>query len=293
MVTVDVRSDGSERVKYDYNGYFAYIRRGLLSRYPNYAADSHWHDDLEFISILSGSMWYNVNGELILLKQGEGILVNARQLHYGFSSTREECEFFCVLLHPMLLCATQNMDHDHVSPFLTDEGIPYVLLHHDVPWQQKILDAVQYIHDVKNNTAAPLHIQRTFYDIWILLTENISIQSVAHGKGDKRLALLKDMLGFIHKRYADAITLADIAQAGKVSKSTCLAVFRQYLHETPVNYLISYRLKIAANYLQDTSLSISEIALSTGFTGISYFSETFRKKYDCSPGVYRNKVTKE
>ncbi len=75
MAFVDTRSDGSEKVKYDYEGYFAYIRKGLLSNYQNFAAESHWHDDLEFISVLSGNMDYNINGKILHLKAGQGIIV--------------------------------------------------------------------------------------------------------------------------------------------------------------------------------------------------------------------------
>ena len=124
MAIVEKRADGSERVKYDYDGYMAYIRRGLLSNYPNFAADSHWHDDLEFISVLSGSMDYNVNGEILHLKAGQGIIVNARQIHYGFSTAHNECEFYCILLHPMLLCTSQHIDRDFVSPVLSDSSLP-------------------------------------------------------------------------------------------------------------------------------------------------------------------------
>ena len=40
-------------------------------------------------------MSYNVNGTIVRLGEGEGIFVNARQLHYGFSEERTECDFLC------------------------------------------------------------------------------------------------------------------------------------------------------------------------------------------------------
>lgn len=61
------------------------MREALLSQYPEYRAPSHWHDDIEFICVLSGGMKYNVNGEIVNLKKGEGIFVNSGQMHSGFS----------------------------------------------------------------------------------------------------------------------------------------------------------------------------------------------------------------
>ncbi len=292
MAQVDIRGDGSEKVKYDYDGYYAYIRRGLLSHYPNLAADSHWHDDLEFISVLSGSMDYNVNGEIIHLESGQGIIVNARQLHYGFSSEHKDCEFYCVLLHPMLLCTSQQIDHDFVSPLLSDSSLPYIFLAGNTEWQRLILADIEAIYENRGKPAAPLYIQNAFYHIWILLTEN-ALKLRSERKQNRNLSVLKDMLSFIQKNYADKVTLDNIAASGNVSKSTCLVIFKKYLQDTPTNYLIGYRLKKSVKLLKNTDLSISEIALEVGFGGVSYFAETFRKNYGCSPSEYRAKGAKQ
>ncbi len=289
MAIVDKRADGSERVKYDYDGYMAYIRRGLLSYYPNFAADSHWHDDIEFISVLSGSMDYNVNGEILHLEAGQGIIVNARQIHYGFSNEHKDCEFYCVLLHPMLLCTSQYIDRDFVSPILSDSSLPYVFLDSNMDWQREILSDIESVYLYKDKPNAPLYVQNAFYHIWILLSENI-LKEKRVKRQDRNLSLLKDMLVFIQKNYADKITLGDIAKSVNVSKSTCLAIFKKYLQDTPTNYLIGYRLKRATKMLEDSDMSITEIALTVGFGGVSYFAETFRKYYGYSPSEYRKGI---
>ena len=81
----DNSADYSETVDYNRKEYPFYIRRGILSTYPNYSAVSHWHEDLEFIIILSGRMSYNVNGATVELSPDDGIMVNSRQFHYGYS----------------------------------------------------------------------------------------------------------------------------------------------------------------------------------------------------------------
>ncbi len=288
MAAVDKRADGSERVKYDYDGYMAYIRKGLLSNYPNFAAESHWHDDLEFISVLSGSMDYNVNGEILHLEAGQGIIVNARQIHHGFSAAHNECEFYCILLHPMLLCTSQHIDRDFVSPILSDGSLPYVLLNSESEWQREILSDIEAMYLCRNKQNAPLYVQNTFYHIWILLSEN-ALKIKRTKRQDRNLSVLKDMLVFLQRNYADKITLQDIAKSGNVSKSTCLVIFKKYLQNTPTNYLIGYRLKKAIKFLKNSDMTITEIALETGFGGVSYFAETFRKNYGCSPSEYRSK----
>ncbi len=289
MIQIDIRENGSEKVKYDHDGYYAYIRRGQLSRYPNYAADSHWHDDLEFISVLSGEMDYNVNGEILHLEAGQGVIVNARQLHYGFSYEHRECVFYCVLLHPMLLCATRQIDRELVSPILSDTSLPYILLDTGTEWQRQILSDLQAMYEKRETPTAALFIQSAFYRIWLLLCEN-AVKTRRVRKQDRSLAVLKDMLFFIQKHYAERVTLDDIASAGNVSKSTCLVIFKRYLQDTPANYLIGYRLKQAIKLLKAGELTVTEIALEVGFGGVSYFSEAFRKHYGSSPREYKRNM---
>ncbi len=289
MIQVDVRVDGSEKVKYDYDGYYAYIRRGRLSYYPNFAADSHWHDDLEFISILSGSMDYNVNGEILHLKAGQGIMINARQIHHGFSPEYKDCEFYCVLLHPMLLCTSQNIDRNFVSPILSDNSLPYILFDNKTEWQKEILSDIEAMYLCKDRLNAPLYLQNSFYHIWAQISEN-ALKVKQTKQQNRNLSVLKDMLIFVQKNFSNKITLQDIAKAGNVSKSTCLVIFKKYLQDTPTNYLIGYRLKEAIKMLKGSDLPITEIAFEAGFSGASYFAETFKKNYSCSPSEYRQNI---
>lgn len=99
---IELNDDYSEAIRYDRPDYPIYVRRGTLSHYPNYAAPSHWHDDVELIAVLDGEMDYNVNGDITTLHPGQGIFVNSRQIHFGFSGSRTECDFICVILHPLL-----------------------------------------------------------------------------------------------------------------------------------------------------------------------------------------------
>ncbi len=284
---LDMRADGSEKVKYDYDGYYAYIRRSTLSLWQNYSADSHWHDDLEFISVISGYMDYNVNGEIIRLNAGQGIIVNSRQLHFGFSKEHKDCDFICVLLHPMLLCVSQYIEREFVSPILSDGSVAYIFLDENTQWQKTVLEILAKMVEYKDSFSAPLLIQSLFNQIWLLIIEN-AVDMKQRKVTDRNLSVLKDMILYIQKKYRNKITLCDIAKSGNVSKSTCLVIFKKYLHDTPANYLIEYRLKKAAELLKKTNMSVSEISFEVGFHGASYFAEAFKKNYGCTPSEYKN-----
>lgn len=128
--------DHSERVLYNKADYPAYVRKGALSAFPNYAAESHWHDDVEFILILSGEMFYNINGEVVLLKEAEGIFVNARQLHFGYSNSKKECIFICLLSHPMLPCSSKSAEQDFINPITQNDNIPFYHFENINDWEK-------------------------------------------------------------------------------------------------------------------------------------------------------------
>lgn len=104
-VTLDLMHDASEIVHYDTAGIPLYIRTGSLDHYPDKRALCHWHEDIEFIRILKGRMNYSINGKKILLNENDCLMVNAKQMHYGYSQNQQNCIFICILIHPGLLTA--------------------------------------------------------------------------------------------------------------------------------------------------------------------------------------------
>ena len=282
-----LKSDHSEKIRYDYLDYPVYIRRSLLSAYPNYTAPSHWHDDIELIAVLSGEMQYNINGEIVLLRKNEGVLVNARQIHFGFSSLKKECDFICAILHPMLLCVTSAYERDFVLPLINHTGLPFIHLHADIPWQEKICAHIKFIYAAREDPAAQMKIQTAFMSIWTLLYENTPPASSMGKRQSGDIAVIKNMVGFIQKNYMKKISLSQISASGAVGQSKCCKLFAKYLRQSPNSYLTQYRLNKSMVLLKGTDLSVTEIAAETGFGGGSYYAETFRNWTGKSPTEYR------
>ena len=97
------------------------------------------------------------------------------------------------------------------------------------------------------------------------------------------------MMQYIHQNFRQNLTLEDIAGQAMVSKSTALNLFRRYLHDTPVHYLVKYRLQEAAKLLATTEKKITVISGETGFENMDYFCKTFKKYYGRTPTEYRRK----
>lgn len=290
MIYIDLKDDLSEKMVYDYPDCPAYTIHELLSHYPNYSAVSHWHDDIEFLFIQSGQMQYNVNGEILTLEQGQGIFVNSRQMHYGFSREHKECEFTCILIHPMLLCTSPAYEKNFVLPLIQNNEVPFFIFDPNISWQALILEQMAEIYEHRKDNTAPLQILSSFSLIWALLVENLPASSRSDKNMNNDLSAIRNMTGFIQQNYASKISLSDIAAAGSVGISKCCKLFSRYFSQSPNLYLNQYRLDKSALLLRETDMTITEIALSTGFSGASYYAETFRKWAGMSPGEFRKMV---
>lgn len=287
MKQVCLNIDRSERVLYDMPDYPAYIRKGHLSAYPNYTAESHWHDDVEFILILSGHMLYNINGEVVMLREGEGIFVNARQFHFGYSTTKTECVFICVLLHPMLLCSSATVEQKYINPILFDAHVPFCHLTKTSEWKKLVLQSIGELYHVRNDHLAELKIQRIFLTIWIAMCENLISAPREAAFDTRHLSVLKNMILYINRHYKEKLSLEGIARAGSVGKTNCCMIFKKYTNKTPNEYLTELRLRKGIQLLLETDMTVLAVSYEVGFSGAGYFSETFRQYYGCTPSAYR------
>lgn len=282
--------DSSETVAYNNPLFPAYIKYGILSAYPDYSAVSHWHKDLEFILIKKGSMTYNVNGELIALTEGTGVMVNSRQLHYGFSPEHKECEFICILLSPELLSGNEWFYQHYIEPVTENSCYPYLYLT-DESWQHSVLEKIDrlYMDFTAARQQEPPYFTLIggFVSIMKLLHENLDVKNHEITKPSNDLTSLKNMLTYIEEHFSQRITLESIAVSGACCKSRCSLLFKKYLRETPMTYTARLRLRKSLSALLNSDKSITEIAYEHGFCGASYYCETFQKYYGTSPLQYR------
>ena len=283
-----LNSDASENVAYNQPDFPAYIKKGQLSSYPDFHAVSHWHDDLEFILVFKGQMSYDVNGQEISLQTGEGIFVNSRCFHYGYSDTHTECLFLCILLSPQLLSVNSYFIQNCLNPLIKNIHFPYQKLSPAIQWQNAILRDLEMLYENNMDQMQPFVILEKTVHIFRLLSENMDFLP-DHDKNTEDILALTAMIGYVQKNYPNKILLKDISSAGNCCKTKCASLFQKYLSTSPMLYLNHYRLEKSVFLLRNTGMSITEIAYACGFSNTSYFCELFHKYYHTTPGRFRSK----
>ena len=277
-----LNSDASENVAYNNPDFPAYIKKGQLSSYPDFRAVSHWHDDLEFILILEGQMSYDVNGQKISLQTSEGLFVNSRCFHYGYSDAHAECLFLCILLSPQLLSINTYFVQNCLNPLIQNTHFPYQKLSPAIQWQNAILRDLEALYEENLENIQPFVILEKSARIFRQLSENLNFFP-DHDKNAEDVLALTAMIGYVQKNYPNKILLKDISSAGNCCKTKCTSLFQKYLSTSPMLYLNRYRLEKSISLLRNTALSITEVAYACGFSNTSYFCELFHKYYHITP----------
>ena len=92
---------------------------------------------------------------------------------------------------------------------------------------------------------------------------------------------------YIADHYTRRVSLSDLTSTAGMSESSLTRAFRKLAGLTPIEYVISYRIRQSCRLLQYTDKSITEIAFACGFTDSNYFSRKFHDLMKTTPVGYR------
>jgi len=121
----------------------------------------------------------------------------------------------------------------------------------------------------------------TYYAVIKLL---LSVGVPKHTGGGDSLSRVTD---YIYVNYSKELKISTLADVAYTSESNLYASFKKRFGISPIAYVNSYRLSLAAERLLSTDAHICDIAADVGFPDPLYFSRMFKKQYAVSPREYR------
>ncbi len=97
-------------------------------------------------------------------------------------------------------------------------------------------------------------------------------------------------LALLHKQPSHPWTIASLANEVGVSRSVLAERFRHYLSDTPMGYLMRWRLQVAAQVLTSTSKSVAEVAGDVGYESEPSFNRAFKREFGVPPARFRSQT---
>lgn len=93
---------------------------------------------------------------------------------------------------------------------------------------------------------------------------------------------------YVQEHFSSNISVASMASFIGIDRSYLYKLFMKSGNISPQQFIISYRLKIAAYLIKEENLSITEAAFTCGFQSLSLFFRHFKKHFGVSPRVYKS-----
>ncbi|MGP6139074.1 MULTISPECIES: helix-turn-helix domain-containing protein [unclassified Jeotgalibaca] len=250
---------------------------------------NHYHDFFEISIILEGQSEYTIEGETRLLEKGAILLFNPgvyhyeqipkgmhnRQIHIGirhFSIDRFPRDFFPLEATIVHLSEYEDVFFETCFEIIKERNERKS--GYDIILKSLVLKLMVYI--LRDKSTDQLEDKEL-----VLTDEELERQQLVDG-----------IKLYIETNYREDLTLNRIAEACYASPATISRIFKDQLGESPINYLIRYRLEKAKTLLDNTEdISIKETAHLIGYEDALYFSKLFKKYYGSSPTDYakRNK----
>jgi AraC family transcriptional regulator len=120
------------------------------------------------------------------------------------------------------------------------------------------------------------------------------VARVARSVGlERRPTWLRNARAVLHDRYADPLSLNDIADAIGIEPERLASGFRRAYGESLGDYLRRIRVNAAARLLATTDEPISWVAGETGFADQSHLTRWFGRYLETTPGRYRGAARRD
>jgi AraC-like DNA-binding protein len=265
------------------------------------------HEGIKFNAVMRGSCWVQVEGESEPQRIEAGdcfLLTRGRPFQFatdlslpaidspsiydravdGIATCNGGGDFF-------LIGGRFSFDGDHTA--LLFNALPTILHVHDASAQAAVLRWAleQLAGELKARPPGGALMAEHLSQIMLLqvlrlwlASEGIKAPGWLGALADPRLARA---IGAMHADPARKWALAELANMAGMSRTSFAERFRNVVGQTPLDYLIHWRMRLAADRLRRTDERVCMIASSVGYESEAAFSTTFRRIMGTSPGRYR------
>ena len=247
----------------------------------------HWHDELEIIYVKSGFLTVNISGENYIGKPGDAFVVSPGNLHFMGSQTGT-VDYF-TFLFPLKYIAFRSddmLDDKLIEPLNSGHLMISPEIKDTVKEQCEQLAGVYAAESGESESKITGQIKKKIillqfiHELW---KKGFIVENDTTGRN----TVEKEMVSYIQQNYTGKILLREFGEQFHLSEKYISRYFKDHFHITLSQYVTYLRLEHAKQMLQETDISVTEVAMQSGYQNISYFIRSFKKTYGVSPLKYR------
>ena len=259
----------------------------------DYTEKKHHHDFDELTVIAEGNGIHSINNKNYAVQAGDVFVITQGHSHYFHH--RENMVHLNVmydmgrlpLTSPFLSAIPGFKAMFALEPFLIKERNSVASLKL-TPMQ---LERVRHIwkimqHEEKERLPGFEVIMINRFQELIVFLSRLYVG--LHSNRKTRILAIENSMRLIDIHYAQPLTLEELYRKAGMSRPAFMKHFKESTGLSPMAYLTNTRIEKACELLRNSNDSITDIALSTGFSNSNYFARAFRKIMKTSPRAYRS-----
>lgn len=252
----------------------------------------HGHDFLEFSYITKGCMRHKIGNQTDLLTAGDYFIVDHGTEHTYESDTDAPLEVVNLLFYPEFLeqtLAGRRRFEDVVNSYLLRfryrmlRSSPTGKAFRDSDGQiRSILERILREYAEKESGYLE-YIRCLFLEILIQTMRKIGVNEDAA----EQSPVIAQVVGAVNADYPRKLRLSDFAEKYHYSVSYLSRRFREELGMGFSEYVQKIRMEQACRLLEETALSVEEVARQVGYENLKFFNKIFRQSLGITPREYR------
>lgn len=270
----------------------------------------HFHESLELYFLIEGERFYFVEQDTLHLKEHTAILVDRNQIHKTCpaGTGKKHHRFLLQLDGPAL----DKILHLCGSISLEEFGASYrgITAFSENQWSQilKLLAQIkeQFTFISSRTNTDECHFANAANGLILLYTAQLLLLLIQIRKGKEESGWkegfqsnlvrtgmyqqVHDIAIYLQNHYKEKTSIDRIAAHFFISRSYLTRIFRKVTGFTIAEYQNICRIKKAQLLLKETELSMTDIAIESGFVNLSYFERIFRKTTSHTPLQYRRQM---
>lgn len=245
----------------------------------NYFVNTHKHEVWEIYLQLDGHCGWDINGEIVDLKENDFLAVSPHVSHKMSKAPPREHHFVFVAFDPS---KTEVLYNNYWTEFAKNDFFT-------IQNAEKLVEPFRYlIREIITDSEFKKEGIETALRSLLLEITRYKFRKSTEKLEFIRNGAVSQCVEIIDKHPEQNWNLKNLGKLSGYSPNHIMELFRSSLGITPHQYIIKKRLENSKYRLKNTTQSITDIALDLGFHSSQHFSNTFKKHYEISPRQYRN-----
>jgi len=265
------------------------LHRTQLNEYGSTAFMHHWHEHIEFLFFVEGKAMVECNSERLYVGAGDLVVVNSTDLHHGICLS-DNLFYFALIADTSLLHShsVDAVEMKYITP-ITQNRISFQNKISNDPEVNSCFTSL--IEEFENREFGyELAVKSYLYRLLTILLRKYMARLLKPNEYQMRIKNLErfdPIYQYIEENYQSKIMVDELAKQVNMSRFHFSRLFKELTNKTISDYVNFVRVNKSEYLLRNTSMSISEIALATGFNDIYYYSRLFKSYKKIAPSKIR------